>query len=73
MGGRGKTVKPEISNFIAYSTDPESDDVKLISKMLNLGKLANTMDRSSTDCIREGKNNNFPVFSEVPDPEERTD
>ena len=40
--------------------------------MLNLGKLAYTMDRLSKDCIRERKKNNCPVFSEVPDPEERT-
>ena len=41
--------------------------------MLNLGKFAKTMDRSSNNCIREGKKNNFPVFSEVYDPKERTD
>ena len=36
-------------------------------KMLNLGRLAKNMDRASKDCIREGKKNNSPVISEVPD------
>ena len=45
------------------STDPKLENVKWTGKMLNLSKLDKTMDRSSEDCIREGKKNNFPVFS----------
>ena len=49
-----------------------STDPKWTGKILNLDKLAKTMDRSPKDCIWERKKNNFPVFSEVLDPEVRT-
>ena len=68
----GRTVSLPVVRTKASksSTDPKLEDVKWAGKVLNLGKLANTMDRASKDCIREGKKNIFPVFSEVP--EDRT-
>ena len=35
-------------------------------KMLNLGKLANTMDRALKGCTWEGTKKKFPVFSDFP-------
>ena len=68
----GQSIPEVRTKASTSSTEPKSEDVKWTGKMRYLGNLAKTIDRSSNDFIREGKKKNFPVFSEVPDAEERT-
>lgn len=72
---RGRTV---LRKAVPLVGKPESvsatnrKDCEWTGTSLNQGKLQKVMDQASKDCITEGKRYRFPVFMNVPDPEERT-
>ena len=40
--------------------------------MIDMGRLQKSMNQASKDCIAEGKRHQFPVFFNIPNPDDRT-